>query len=71
AEEDAHVVDVVHPILPSRVRAVPARASASYARIHVMQTCHRQATGHCAALRQARPVVGPLISVSNGASQAR
>ncbi|CAM5494189.1 hypothetical protein STENM327S_06441 [Streptomyces tendae] len=48
AEEDAHVVDVVQPILPSRVRAVLARALASYARIHVMQTCRPQAAGLCA-----------------------
>ncbi len=48
AEEDAHVVDVVQPILPNGVRAVLARASASYARIHVMQTCRPQDAGHYA-----------------------
>jgi len=64
AEEDAHVVDVVQAVLPNGVRAVPARALASYARIHVMQTCRPQAAGQCAS----QAVAGPLISVSNGAS---
>lgn len=47
AEEDAHVVDVVQPVLQNRARAVLARASAPYARIHVMQTCRPQAARRC------------------------
>src|SRR5690606_8451798 len=47
AEEHAHVFGVEHRAFP-RVLTVPASASVSYARIHVMQTCRPRAVRHCA-----------------------
>ncbi|MDQ0933759.1 hypothetical protein QFZ49_003699 [Streptomyces turgidiscabies] len=46
---------------------MPASASVSYARIHVMQTCRPELSG----VAPDRAVAGPLISGSDGTSRAR